>query len=142
MSDQKDSVRLTSLWITWLVLPANVWFSGRKRWNGYHRNCHTIQCGAYVTVPLRQYKAAFLIPLVLLVEWCMPSKVALVGPLPVHSIFHLLLSKVMGLLQMVWNKTPSQTFRGRNLVLCLLEKHTTSPKTVMTGILWGYFTSS
>lgn len=84
--------------MTWFVLPANVWFSGRKRRNSYHSNCHTIQCGAYVTVPLRQYKASFLIPLVFLVEWCMPSKVALVSPLAVHSIFHLLLSKVMDLL--------------------------------------------
>lgn len=78
-----------------------MWFRGRKRGNGYHGNCHTIQCGAYVTAPLRQYKAAFLIPLVLLVECCMPSKVALVGPLPVHSIFHLPPSEVMGFLQMV-----------------------------------------
>lgn len=61
----------------------------------YHSNCHTIQCGAYVTVPLRKYKATFLIPLVFLVEWCMPCKVALVGPLAVYSISHLLLSKVM-----------------------------------------------
>lgn len=73
-------------------------FSGRKRRNSYHSNCHTIQHGAYDTVPLRQDKAAFLIPLVFLAEWCMPSKVALVCPLAVHSIFHLLLSKVMGLL--------------------------------------------
>lgn len=119
MSGWKDSFRLTSLRITWLVLSANVWFNGRKGGNGYHRNCHTIQYGACVTVPLRQYKAAFLIPFVLLVEWCMSSKVALVGPLAAHSIFHLLLSKVMGLLQMAWNKTLSPTFKGRNLVLCL-----------------------
>jgi len=86
---------------TWFVLPANAWFTGRKRRSSCHSNCHTIQCGAYVTVPLRQYKAAFLIPLVFLTEWCMPSKVALVGPLAVHSIFPLLLSKVMDLLQVV-----------------------------------------